>query len=350
MNIEKTRVKRDCRRSGFAFDVMRVHLCLSVVLWSFSSTSHAQPASIGSGQAYPAKPIRLIVPFPPGGGVDGVARIAFQRLSELLGQQIVIDNRGGSVGMIAAAMAARAVPDGYTLFFGVTATQAITPHYYRTLPYDPVKDFAPVNLIAGAGYILVVHPSLAATTVKEFVALARAKPGALNFSSAGNGSTLHLTAELFRSMAGIDMVHVPYKGAAPALSDLLSGQIQLTFNPASVVLPHIKSARLRGLGVTSARRSPLAPELPTIAEAGVPGYEASGWYGVLAPARTPPAVIARLNRELTAVVGEKDVKDRFTATGVEPIGTTPEQFAAFIRSEYLKWGKVVRSAGVKVDG
>ena len=268
----------------------------------------------------------------------------------MLGQQVVIDNRSGSGGVIAAEMAARAAPDGYTLFFGTTATQAITPHYYRKLPYDPLKDFAPINLIAGAGYILVVHPSLPANTVKEFIALAKAKPGALNFSSAGNGSALHLTAELFRSMAGIDMVHVPYKGAAPALADLLSGQIQTTFNPASVVLPHIKSGRVRGLGVTSAKRSQLAPELPTIAEAGVPGYEATGWYGVLAPANMPPAIITRLSRELTHALADKDVKDRFSATGVEPIGTTPQQFAEFIRNEYGKWGKVVRAASVKMKG
>jgi len=316
----------------------------AVFLWPAAAC--AQTAA----PAYPVKPIRLIVPFPPGGGVDGVARIAFQRVSESLGQQVVIDNRSGSGGIIAAETAARAAPDGYTLFFGTTATQAITPHYYRKLAYDPTRDFAPINLIAGAGYILVVHPSLPAQSVKEFIALAKAKPGTLNFSSSGNGTVLHLTAELFKSMTGLEMVHVPYKGAAPALADLLSGQIQLTFNPASVVLPHIKTTRLRGLGVTSAKRTQLAPELPTIAEAGVPGYESTGWYGVLAPANTAAAIVSRLNRELTTVLADKDVRERFAATGVEPIGTTPEQFAAFIRSEHAKWGKVVRSAGTKVAG
>ncbi|MEQ1776773.1 MAG: tripartite tricarboxylate transporter substrate binding protein [Burkholderiales bacterium] len=341
MNTYKFRNKSSYFLGVPALDMNCVHLLSAVALF-FSGVTFAQ--------SYPSKPIRLIVPFPAGGGVDGVARIAFQRLSESMGQQIVIDNRSGSGGVIAAEMAARAAPDGYTLFFGTTATQAITPHYYRKLPYDPVKDFAPINLLAGAGYILVVHPSLPATTVKEFIALAKAKPGALNFSSAGNGSALHLTTELFRSMAGIDMVHVPYKGAAPALADLMSGQIQLTFNPASVVLPHIKSGRVRGLGVSSARRTPLAPELPTIAEAGVPGYESTGWYGVLGPANLPQAIITRLNRDLTNVLADKEVKDRFTATGVEPIGMTPEQFAVFIRNEYAKWGKVVRAAGVKTDG
>ncbi len=338
MNTDKVRVKRVLRHGFLVVAVICVHLCLSVV-------------SIGvvSAQSYPVKPVRLIVPFPVGGGVDGVARIAFARVSESIGQQFVIDNRSGSGGVIASETAARAAPDGYTLFFGTTATQAITPHYYKKLPYDPLKDFAPINLIAGAGYILVVHPSVPAQSVKEFIALAKAKPGALNYSSSGNGSVLHLTTEMFRGMAGIHIVHVPYKGAAPALTDLLSGQVQLTFNPASVMLPHIRSNRVRALGVTSAKRTPLMPELPTIAESGMPGYEASGWYGVLAPAGTPQPIIARLHRELQNTLGERDVKDRFAATGVEPIGMTPEQFAAYMREEHVKWGKVVRTAGVMVD-
>ena len=312
------------------------------IFWLMAVTS-------AQAQTYPAKPVRLLVPFPPGGGVDGVARIAFQKLSESLNQQFIIDNRGGSAGVIAAEMAARAVPDGYTLFFGTTATQTITPHYYKKLPYDPIKDFAPINLLAGAGYILVVHPSLQAQSVKEFIALAKAKPGAFNFSSSGNGTVIQLTMELFRSMAGISLLHVPYKGAAPALADLLSGQIQLTFNPASVVMPHVRSGRLRALGVSSARRTPLAPELPTIAEAALPGYEANGWYAVLAPAGTPQPIITRLNRELQNVIADRDVKERFAATGVEPIGSTPEQFAAYMRDEYAKWGKVIRATGVKAD-
>ena len=339
MNTDKTNIKNTDCRSRIAFEVICVHLCLSMVSLGFAGLTFAQ--------SYPAKPIRLIVPFPPGGGVDGVARIAFARVSESFNQQVVIDNRGGSAGIIAAETAARAAPDGYTLFFGTTATQTITPHYYRKLAYDPVKDFAPISLIASAGYLLVVHPSLPSKTVKEFIALAKAKPGTLNFSSSGNGTVLHLTTELFRGMAGIDLVHVPYKGAAPALTDLLSGQVQLTFNPASVVLPHVRTNRLRALGVTSAKRTPLAPDVPTIAEAGVPGYEASGWYAVLAPAGTAQTIIARLHRELINALADREVKERFAATGVEPIGTTPEQFAAYMRDEFVKWGKVVRSAGVK---
>ncbi len=345
MNTDKIKVKDTHKKNGIEYLMLSVfigvQLCLSVVSILFAGLTFAQ--------AYPSKPIRLIVPFPVGGGVDGVARIAFARVAETLGQQVVIDNRSGSGGIIGAELAARAAPDGHTLFFGTTATQAILPHYHRKLPYDPVQDFAPVNLIAAAAYILVVNPAVQANSVKELIALAKQKPGALNFSSAGNGSTLHLTAELFKSMAGVDLLHVPYKGAAPALTDLLAGQINLTFNPASVALPYIKSARLRGLGVTSAKRSTLAPELPTIAEAGVPGYESTGWYGVLSPARTPDAIITRLNRELMNALRDREVKERFVATGVEPIGTTPTQFAAYMRDEFVKWGKVVKATGAKVE-
>ena len=241
------------------------------------------------------------------------------------------------------------MPDGHTLFFGVTSSLAILPHYQRKLPYDVMTDFAPVNLIAEGAYILAVHPALQAASVKELIALARQKPGALNFSSAGNGTMLHLNGELFKSLTGINIVHIPYKGAVAAMADLFSGQVQMAFNPPSVTLPHMKSARVRGLAVTSAKRSALAPDLPTIAEAGVPGYEATGWYAVLAPARTPAPIIARLNRELMSAIADREVRERFFANGVEALGTTPEHFAAFIRSEYAKWGKVVRAAGVKSE-
>jgi tripartite-type tricarboxylate transporter receptor subunit TctC len=343
MNADKTKVKSKRRRRAFVFDFgfICVPLCLSVVPLFFSPLSFAQP--------YPSKPIRLIVPFPPGGGVDGVARIAFARVAELVNQQIVIDNRGGSSGIVATELAARVAPDGYTLFFGVTSALAILPHYQRKLPYDVLKDFAPINLIADGAYILSVHPAVQAASVKALIALAKQKPGALNFSSAGNGTMLHLNGELFKNLTGIDIVHVPYKGAAAAMTDLISGQVQLAFNPPSVTLSHMKSGRLRALAVTSARRSALAPELPTIAEAGVPGYEATGWYAVLAPARTPADIITRLNRELMTTVADKEVRERFFAIGVEAIGSTPAQFADFIRSEYAKWGKVVRSAGVKSE-
>ena len=324
----------------------RVKLWWSLVTLAAALAQFIFPVS---AQSYPSKPIRLLVPFPPGGGVDAVARIAFQRLGEQLQQQIVIDNRGGSSGIIATELAARAVADGYTLFFGVTSALAILPHYQRKLPYDVMTDFAPINLIAEGAYVLAVHPAVQANSVKELIALAKQKPGALNFSSAGNGTMLHLNGELFKSLTGVNIVHVPYKGAAAAMTDLLSGQVHLTFTPPSVTLPQVKSGRLRALGVTSAKRSALAPDLPTIAEAGVPGYEATGWYAVLAPARTPTNIIMRLNRELTTAIADKEVRERFFASGVEAIGSTPAQFAAFIRSEYAKWGKVVRAAGVKSE-
>ncbi len=302
-----------------------------------------------AADAYPGKPIRLIVPFPPGGGVDGAARVVSQRLADALGQQVVIDNRGGSGGIIAAEIAAKSVPDGYTLFFGGSASHGITPHLYRKLPYDAVRDFTPIIAIGATPYILVVHPSVAATTVRELVALARARPGQLNYASAGSGSTLHLTGEMFKRMAGIDIVHVPYKGAAPALTDLLSGQVQMTFNPAVVILPHVKTGRLRALAVTSARRATLAPELPTVAEGGVAGFEATGWYGLLGPRGLPPHVVAKLNREVTSILADKGFAERFALLGIEPLGGTPAEFAAYIRAELAKWGKVVRESGARVE-
>ena len=332
------------------FGVTRVAVVIGAICGAVAANeASAQNAAKSAPQNYPTKPVRLIVPFPPGGGVDSVARILGQRLSETLGQNVVLDNRGGSGGTIAAETAARSAPDGHTLFFGVSASHGMTPHLYRKLPYDPVKDFAPIVLIGSTPYILVVHPSVAATTVKELIALAKANPGKLNYASAGSGSTLHLTGELFKTMAEVDIVHVPYKGAAPALTDLLGGRVQMTFNPAAVGLPHIKNGRLRALGVTSAKRTTLAPDLPTIAEAGVPGYQASGWYGVLAPASTPRAIVQRLNGVIGSMIEEREFRGRLGAVGVDPAGGSPERFTAFIASELAKWGKVVRAAGAKLD-
>jgi tripartite-type tricarboxylate transporter receptor subunit TctC len=312
-------------------------------------TSAAHAAQSTSPQAYPNKPLRLIVPFPAGGGVDAVARVVGQRLAEVLGQHVVIDNRPGSSGIIGAEIAAGAAPDGHTLLFGGSATHGITPHLYKKLPYDPVKDFAPIILLGSAPYLLVVHPSVPAHSVKELIAFARANPGKLNYASAGSGSTLHLTTELFRVMAGIDIVHIPYKGSAPALGDLLAGRVQMTFNPVSLVMPHIKAGRLRALGVTSAKATRFAPDVPAIAEAGVPGYESLGWYGVLAPAGTPPAIVRRLNRDMRAMLEEQEFRDRFFAIGVEPGGGTPDEFRTFIAAELAKWGKVVRISGARVE-
>lgn len=308
----------------------------------------AAAAPAYASQNYPVRPVRIIVPFPPGGGVDTVARILGQALTARLAQQVVIDNRGGSGGLIATEIAARASADGYTLLF-CSAGFAIAPHLYRKPPYDALRDFAPVVLVGAAPYLLVVHPAVAARSVRELIALAKAQPGRLNYASAGRGSALHLTAELFKALAGVEIVHVPYKGSAPALADLLSGQVQMTFNPAAVVLPHVRAGRLRALAVSGAARTQLAPELPTVAEAGVPGFEASGWYGVLGPARMPAAIVRALNREVAALLEEKEFRERLAAVGVEPLGGGPERFAAFIVSELAKWGEAVRLAGARID-
>ena len=291
----------------------------------------------------------MIVPFPPGGGVDGAARVLSQKLTESLGQQIVIDNRGGSGGVIAAELAAHAAPDGYTIFFAGSGSHAIAPHLYRKLPYDAVKDFSAIIAVGVVPYLLVVHPGVPATSVKELIALAKAHPGTLNYASAGNGSTLHLTGEMFKAMAGVNIVHVPYKGAAPALNDLLSGAVQMTFNPAVVILPHVKTGRLRALGVTSARRTRFAPDLPTIAESGVPGFEATGWYGLMGPRAMPAQIVTRLNEEVERALADRQFVERYAVLGIEPLGGTPEQFGTFIRAELDKWGRVVRESGARVD-
>ena len=306
------------------------------------------PAAV-LGQTYPSKPIRLIVPFAAGGGNDNVARLVGKRLSDSLGQPLVIDNRPGAGGVLGAELAAKAAPDGYTLFLGGVASHAVNPNLNDRLPYDPIRDFAPVVLLASAPLVLVVHPSVPADSVKAFVALARSKPGQLNYASNGNGSSSHLAAVMFDSMTGVDMVHVPYKGLSPALADLLSGRVQVMFSSVVAILPHIKAEKLRGLAVTGSRRLPSMPNLPTIAESGLPGYEASSWYGVLAPAGTPREIVARLNSELVKVLDQPEVRGSLLAEGAEPIGGTPEQFAAHIRSEKERLGKLIREAKIRLE-
>ena len=329
-------------------DLLTSRAILAVMVAAGFCVSYALDVG-AAADTYPDKPVRLIVPFPPGGGVDGAARVIGQRLADALGQQLVIDNRGGSGGIIGAEIAAKAPPDGYTLFFGGSASHGIAPHLYRKLAYDAKRDFSPIVLIGATPYILVVHPSVPATAVGELIALARARPGQLNYASAGNGSTLHLTGAMFTSMAGINIVHVPYKGAVIALNDLLSARVQMTFNPAVVVMPHVKTGRLRALAVTSAKRTPLVPELPTVAEAGVPGFEATGWYGLLGPRGLPPQIVAKLNRATLTVLGDRELVERYAMLGIEPLGGTPAEFAAHIRSELAKWGKVVRESGARID-
>ena len=300
-------------------------------------------------QVYPAKPIRLIVPFAAGGGNDNVARLVGKRLADGLGQPVLVDNRPGAGGVVGAELAAKSAPDGYTLFLGGVGSHAINPNLHEKLPYDPIRDFAPVVLLAQAPLILVVHPSVPVNNVAEFIAYARAHPGRLNFASNGNGSSSQLAAVMFDSMAGIDLVHVPYKGLAPALSDLLSGQVQLMFSSVVAILPHIKAGKLRGLAVTGAKRLASMPELPTIAESGLPGYEASSWYGILAPAGTPRDIVVRLNAELAKALEQPEVRSSLLAEGAEPVGGSPERFAAHILAEKERLGKLIRDAHIRLE-
>src|SRR6266446_4235291 len=300
-------------------------------------------------QVYPAKPIRMIVAYPPGGGTDIVGRMVAQKLGESLGQSVVVENRGGASGNIGTELAARAAPDGYTILMGNVAPNAINASLFKNLPFDPVADFAPVSLVASTPNILVVHPSTPARTVKEVIALAKAKPGTLNFASAGVGSSSHLAGELFRILAGADIVHVPYKGAGPAMIDVLSGRIQLYFATMPAAMPHVKSGKLAPIAVTSAKRSQALPELPTIAESGVPGYEASTWYGLLAPAHTPNAVIARLHEGVVKILADPALHEKLADQGFEPVGSSPEEFGAHINSEITKWSKVIRDAGIRPE-
>jgi len=302
---------------------------------------HAQPA-------YPQKPIRLVAPFAPGGGTDILARLFGQKLSETLGQQIIVDNRGGAGGTVGTDIAAKAPPDGYTLIL-VSASHAINPGLYQKLPYDSVNDFAPITQLATSPGILVVNPSLPVKSVKDLIALARAKPGQINYASAGSGTPPHLAGELFKVMAKIDMVHVPYKGNAPAFTDVIGGQVSLIFPTMPSAMPFIKSGRLRPIAVTSAKRAPAAPDIPTIAESGLPGYEATSWYGILAPAGTPQQIVARLHEALVSVISAPDMKDRLAAQGLDPLGNTPQQFAAVIKSEIVKWTKVVKASGARPE-
>lgn len=298
-------------------------------------------------QAYPVKPLRMVVGYPPGGPTDVLARIVAQKLGESWGQQVIVDNRPGASGMIGAELAARAAPDGYTLLM-VPVTYAVTPSLFPKMAYDAEKDLAPVAQVAAAPFMLVVHPTLPVKTVKDLIALARSRPGQLNYASASTGGMPHLAGELFNTMTGVKMVHIPYKGAAPATTDLVSGQVSLMFNNMLSAMPHVKSGRLRAVAVTSTKRSAAVPELPAIAET-VPGYEASGWYGALAPAATPRDIINKLNAEMNRVMRLPDVMQRLAGDGVEAVGATPEQFAGYLRREIAKWGKVVRASGAKAD-
>lgn len=303
--------------------------------------------AVSLAQSYPAKPVRFIVPFAPGGGNDVMARLISGKLSENLGQQVIVDNRAGAGGSIGSELAAKAPPDGYTILMGHIGTLALNRSLYARLPYDPVKDFAPVSLVATAQNILIVHPSLPARSVKQLIAIAKSKPGELNFVSGGVGGAGHLAGELLKALAKVDMVHVAYKGAGPALTDLIAGHVQLMITNMPAAMPHVKSGKLRALAVTGARRSSLVPDLPTIAEAGVPGYELMNWFGVVAPAATPRDIVGKLNQEIVKGLKTGDMRSLLAANGAEPVGSTSEQFAAHIKAEIAKWAKVIRAAGLR---
>jgi len=299
-------------------------------------------------QDYPARPVRIVIPLSPGGTTDVPGRIIAQKLSEALGQQFFVENRAGAGGTIGTDYVAKSRPDGYTLL--LTASPfVIAPHVYKNMPYDTLADFAPVIRIASGPYVLVVHPSLGVNSVKELIALAKKEPGKIDFASSGNGGAQHLVTELFMYMTGIKLNHVPYKGSGPAQQDLMSGIIKVSFVGTPIAIPHMKSGRLKALGVSTAKRSPEMPDVPTIAEAGVPGYEAIVWIGMLAPAGTPREIVARLNGEIGKLIRTDDVKRLLAPTGMEPDPDTPAQFGAYLKADYDKWGKVVRDSGATVQ-
>ena len=314
---------------------------LAAIASPFAVPAHAQ--------SYPAKPIRMLIGFPPGGGTDIVGRIVGQKLSENLGQQILPENRGGATGMIAAELAAKAAPDGYTIMMAHIAAITILPSLYPKMAYDASRDFAPITLAAIGPNLLVVHPSVPAKSVKELIALAKARPGQLHYASPGSGSVQHLSAELFKLQAKVDMLHVPYKGSGQSIVDLIAGHVQLNFDSVPPVLPHARQGRLRALAVTSEKRSTLMPEIPTVNESGVPGFDMGTWWGLVAPAAVSKDVVARLHAETVKVLKLPDVRERLGNVGAEPGANTPEQFGAFIRSETAKYARIVREAKIKIE-
>jgi tripartite-type tricarboxylate transporter receptor subunit TctC len=299
-------------------------------------------------QGYPDKPLKLVVPFPPGGPTDIVGRLVAQKLAEGIGQPVVVENRPGAGGTVGSTAVARAPADGYTLLYGST-TLAIAPSLYRDLAYDPRTAFAPISLVSRGPIIAAVNAQLPAKTLKDFIALAKSSPGRINYGSAGSGTPPHLAAELFKTVAGVDLVHVPYKGGGPAVSDLAGGQVQVTFEGLPTLLPHIKSGKVRALAITGAKRDPALPEVPTFAEAGLPGYDANFWNGLVAPAGTPAEVIARLNSVLVQALATPEVHAALVRLGLEAAGTTPQQFGDFIAAEIDKWARVVKASGAKID-
>jgi len=325
---------------------MKLRLLAATTIVAFAAV--AAPA-VHAQAAFPTKPIRLVVPFPAGGTTDILARAVAQKLTETNGQPVVIDNRPGAGGNIGAELVAKSAPDGYTLLMGTVGTHAINPSLYAKMPYDHQKDFAPVILVAGVPNVLVINPSVPANSVQELIAYGKANPGKLNFASSGSGTSIHLAGELFKTMSGVQMTHVPYKGSAPAIADLLGGQVQIMFDNLPSALPQIKAGKLKALAVTSAQRASALPDVPTIAEAGLPGFEATSWFGLLAPAGTPKEVIAKLNAEVAKWLASPEAREKLAAQGAIAAGKTPEDFTQHIVAETAKWQKVVKESGAKVD-
>jgi len=306
-------------------------------------------AGAAVAQPYPSKSVRMIIGFPPGGGTDIVGRIVAQKLSEVLGQQVLPDNRGGASGQIAAELTAKSPPDGYTVMMAHIAAVSILPSLYPRLPYDPVKDFAPISLVAIGPNLLVVHPSVPVKTVKDLVALAKARPGALHYASPGAGTVQHLAAELFKLQAKVDMLHVPYKGSGQSIVDLIAGQVHLDFDSVPPVINHVRAGKLRAIAVTSEKRFSLLPDIPTVTEGGVPGFDMSTWWGLVAPGAVGKEVVSRLHAETAKVLRQADVKEKIAFVGAETVGNSPEEFAAFIRSERAKYARIVKEAKIKID-
>lgn len=331
---------KEPRQVGRSKKMMRIFL---VALLALHSVAHAQPAP-----TFPSKPLRFVLPYPPGGGSDTIGRPLAQRLGENLKQQVVFDNRGGAGGNIGMELVAKSPPDGYTIILALTAQAAVNPALFKKVPYDPIKDFEPITLLATGPYILVVHPSLPAKSLKELIDLARARPNQITYASSGNGSGAHLAGALLENLTNIRMLHVPYKGGGPALVDLLAGQVQVLFATYAAGKPHIDTGRIRALAVSTGKRL-TGVDLPTVAEAGVPGFDAGVWYAMLAPAGTPRDVVMKLNAEILRALQAPDMKQVLARSAIEPIGSTPEELGAFMKAELVKWAKVVREAKIQVD-
>jgi len=306
-------------------------------------------AAGAQAQTFPAKPVRVIVPFPPGGGNDVIGRVVAQKLTERWGQQVVVENRAGANGMVGLQVTAQAAPDGYTLATAAAGPMAVNPALYAKIPYDPVKDFTPVTNMVNFPLLLVTHPSLPAKSVKEIIALAKARPDQLSYCSPGSGNSGHLAGELFNNMAGTKILHVPYKGAGPAVTDLIAGHVQMFFSSIPSVIQYVDAGRLRGIAVGNLKRIPSLPDIPTVAESGLPGYEAYSWVGMVGPANMPKDVVGKINRDIVDILRQKDVGERLVQQGAIPDVGTPEQFAAYIKAEIAKWGAVVRKANIKAD-